>query len=58
MQQGDIVSVLLGGHTPFTLRPKDTGEYTFIGEAYVDGIMDGEALLCISADQYEEFVLR
>ena len=58
MQSGDIVCVFLGGDTPFILRPKDTGEYTFIGEAYVDGIMDGETLLGILADKYEEFVLR
>jgi hypothetical protein len=39
----DIVCILLGGDMPFILRPK--GSYhTFIGECYVHGIMDGEAL--------------
>jgi hypothetical protein len=39
----DIVCVLLGGNMPFILRPKGS-YYTFIGECYVHGIMDGEVL--------------
>lgn len=40
---GDKVYVLLGGEMPFVLRPKDS-HFLFRGEAYVHGIMDGEAL--------------
>lgn len=35
--------VILGADVPFVLRPYDDG-YELIGEAYVQGIMDGEAL--------------
>ena len=49
---GDRICVLSGGRMPYVLRPchKKTGEdvsdsleYTFIGDAYVHGLMDGEA---------------
>ena len=39
----DKVYVLLGGDMPFVLRPKNK-HFLFRGEAYVHGIMDGEAL--------------
>ena len=42
-QVGDKVFVLLGGDMPFVLRPKGD-RFLFRGEAYVHGIMDGEAL--------------
>ena len=41
-QVGDKVYVL-GGDMPFLLRPKNN-HFLFRGEAYVHGIMDGEAL--------------
>jgi hypothetical protein len=39
---GDVVVVLYGGNTPYVLRPKGDGEYLFIGQAYIDVIMNGE----------------
>ncbi len=43
IRNGDIVSVLLGGQVPFILRKlEDT--YILIGESYIHGIMNGEAL--------------
>lgn len=45
-RQGDIVTLLLGGDTPLTLRPlSEDGAYTVVGECYVHGFMDGEGLL-------------
>lgn len=42
-QQGDIVSVLFGGCTPFILRKvPGRDQYSLVGEAYVYGIMGGE----------------
>jgi hypothetical protein len=42
-REGDVVCVLLGGCTPFFLRPVEgTHQFTFVGEAYVYGIMGGE----------------
>ncbi|KAI1079949.1 HET-domain-containing protein [Whalleya microplaca] len=44
-QEGDEVFVILGRDTPMVLRPTSSGEYEVIGDCYVHGIMDGEALL-------------
>lgn len=48
MQAGDVVCVLYGGSFPFILREADkdgeSGAYMLVGQAYCDGIMDGEAL--------------
>jgi hypothetical protein len=50
MAVGDVVVVLHGGRTPFLLRPKkgegeDGGEqWALVGECYVHGLMNGEAL--------------
>jgi hypothetical protein len=42
-KEGDVVSVLFGGNTPFLLRKTFSEEtYTLVGEAYVYGIMGGE----------------
>ena len=45
METGDLVCVIFGGKFPFVLRETSSaegGEYRLIGEAYCDGIMDGE----------------
>jgi hypothetical protein len=42
-KDGDCVAVLLGGKTPYILRP-DGEEYRFLGESYVYGIMKGEVM--------------
>jgi hypothetical protein len=43
MQPGDVVTVLRGGPRPLILRKKGDG-YWLLGEAYVHGVMDGEAV--------------
>ncbi|CEJ81587.1 hypothetical protein VHEMI01707 [[Torrubiella] hemipterigena] len=41
---GDIVAVLYGGKVPYILRATETvGEYTFVGECYVEDFMHGQA---------------
>ncbi|KAH6644634.1 heterokaryon incompatibility protein-domain-containing protein [Boeremia exigua] len=40
---GDCVAVMTGGRVPIILRPHD-GYYTVLGDAYIHGIMDGEAI--------------
>ena len=49
LKEGDEIWILNGGRVPLILRPirevlgKDIRpEYTFIGDSYVHGIMDGE----------------
>ncbi|KAJ3481831.1 hypothetical protein NLG97_g7721 [Lecanicillium saksenae] len=47
MEPGDAVVVLYGGVAPFVLRrrgPKSEDGWTLIGECYVHGMMNGEAL--------------
>lgn len=53
MEAGDLIAVLVGGHTPFVLRPTEEKEidsevgvkqcYALDGDCYVHGLMDGEA---------------
>lgn len=43
VRQGDIVALIGGAQVPFVLRRRGNGRYTIVSEAYVDGIMDGEA---------------
>lgn len=64
---GDWICILFGGDVPFVLRKqeqspsqiKPNGEdvWQLIGECYVDGIMDGEALRKVYPDSLETFVL-
>ncbi|GKZ38225.1 hypothetical protein AbraIFM66950_010254 [Aspergillus brasiliensis] len=42
-QEGDLICVLFGCSVPVILRKQDD-HYIFIGECYVHGIMDGEAI--------------
>jgi hypothetical protein len=42
-QVGDQIAILKGGRVPVVLRPLDDGYVQFIGEAYIQGVMDGEA---------------
>lgn len=40
---GDLVSLLPGARVPFILRARSDGRFRLVGEAYVHGIMQGEA---------------
>jgi hypothetical protein len=59
MQPGDIVCVLFGAGVPYILRPQDN-YYRLVGESYVHGLMDGEALELLKEKQLSkaEFELR
>lgn len=50
---GDVVAVLTGGTMPIVLRPHGS-YYTVVGDAYIHGIMDGEALPPSSNLEYFE----
>lgn len=43
---GDHVAIFHGGNVPFVMRevPGGGGEYQLIGECYLDGLMDGQAV--------------
>ena len=53
---GDLCCVLFGATVPFILRKTDReGHYKLIGEAYIHGIMRGEALRLVNSDgSYEQ----
>ena len=51
--KGDLVCILIGGATPFVLRPVGESFYQLIGECYVHGMMDGEAMDHLSNGRYE-----
>ncbi|PYH35828.1 HET domain-containing protein [Aspergillus neoniger CBS 115656] len=57
-QEGDFVCVLFGCSVPVILR-KQGSHYIFIGESYVHGIMDGEAIQMMNEGHLveEEFTL-
>ncbi|KAL8981348.1 MAG: hypothetical protein Q9205_003830 [Flavoplaca limonia] len=42
---GDLVCVILGCHWPLILRPSNNSSHEVVGNCYIDGIMDGGALL-------------
>ncbi|KAH7355251.1 heterokaryon incompatibility protein-domain-containing protein [Rhexocercosporidium sp. MPI-PUGE-AT-0058] len=42
---GDRICVFLGFNTPFVIRPRDGGGYLLVGECYIYGLMNGEALV-------------
>ncbi|EEU35646.1 uncharacterized protein NECHADRAFT_86864 [Fusarium vanettenii 77-13-4] len=44
VRPGDLVALLWRVQSPIILRPRDGGGFTYVGDAYVDGIMHGEFL--------------
>jgi hypothetical protein len=58
MKVGDMIVVLLGGNLPFVLRKSsDDSEYSLVGECYVHGVMDGEAISKKEEKEFEDFIL-
>jgi hypothetical protein len=58
-RRGDIICILFGGRTPFVLRPTLKPHcYTFLGECFVPGIMDGEAIKQWGKEELKSEVLR
>ena len=59
VEKGDLVSVLLGCDMPIVLREYDAGYcLRVIGEAYVHGIMDGEAVRGLTRGQNTRILNR
>lgn len=56
----DKICVLLGCHAPVILRPQPNKRYLLVGDAYIHGLMDGEALSEPSTMKrgVQRFVLR
>lgn len=43
-RKGDVICILFGCSVPTLLRPRSADSYEFVGECYLDGFMNGEAL--------------
>lgn len=54
-QTGDIVCVLSGGDVPYVLREKDIGNWEFVGECSLHGMMDGQGF---AGKSTEEFIIH
>ena len=58
--RGDRIAAFHGGHCLYLIRPLPHREdaYTFIGECYVDGLMDGACLEVCKQDDKPARLLR
>jgi hypothetical protein len=43
-RKGDLLFILIGCSVPVVLRRRSENSYSFVGEAYIHGFMDGEAV--------------
>lgn len=55
-QVGDSVCIFRGAGVPYVVRRQATGKCKLVGEAYVDGVMDGEAVAAAPAFETIELV--
>ena len=56
-QPGDIISLMRGSPVPVIIRPSQQGNsYLMIGQCYIHGIMDGEAV-ARKEDQFQRIEL-
>jgi len=44
VREGDLIALFLGAQVPFVVREVASDVYILVGECYVHGIMDGEAM--------------
>ncbi|KAF2143986.1 uncharacterized protein K452DRAFT_306631 [Aplosporella prunicola CBS 121167] len=51
-REGDSVCIILGAQVPFVLRKSEQGTYRIVGECYVYGIMDGEAVHGLGEEEF------
>jgi len=55
VRKGDQIAIIFGCTTPICIRPSPTtGYFQVLGEAYVQGLMEGEALEFLKEGQCEE----
>lgn len=48
---GDSIAIIFGCSTPLIIRPTPLGHFHVVGEAYVHGLMDGEARSLLKSGQ-------
>jgi len=52
VKDGDLIAIIFGCSTPIVIRPYRR-YYRVLGEAYVQGLMDGEAIGALEAGKYQ-----
>lgn len=57
VQPGDLITILKGAQVPMILR-RENDHYLLVGEAYVDGIMDGEGITNIGSDGWQSITIK
>jgi hypothetical protein len=56
---GDTICIFKGGRAPFVVRPVGKGYYHLVGECYIHGIMNGQAMTRPDLESLErEFWIR
>ncbi|KAF3016483.1 hypothetical protein E8E14_009765 [Neopestalotiopsis sp. 37M] len=50
-RKGDLIAIIFGCSTPLIIRPTSWGQFRIVGEAYVHGLMQGEALTLLETKQ-------
>lgn len=58
IRPGDLVCVLFRCSVPVILREKASSTYDFVGESYIHGKMDGEALATMDEDMISRSTVR
>ncbi|PMD30290.1 HET-domain-containing protein [Hyaloscypha variabilis F] len=53
IESGDVIAAFCGADRLFVLRPTGGGRYRLVGDAYVDGLMFGEAYEGVNADEVD-----
>ncbi|KAI1774094.1 heterokaryon incompatibility protein-domain-containing protein [Hypoxylon cercidicola] len=51
---GDEVFILKGSNVPLLLRPNGDNTYRLVGDCYISGFMDGEAMNGLETGEYQE----
>lgn len=55
-EPGDVVSVLFGGEVPYILRADGTESLSFVGESYIHGLSNGQAIDAWKNGEFREQV--
>ncbi|KAI0855014.1 HET domain-containing protein [Xylaria cubensis] len=56
-QPGDLIFVIFGGGVPYILRKQQSG-FLFVGESYIHGLMNGEAVQAWQRDELAEEIIE
>jgi hypothetical protein len=58
LRNWDRIAILFGGRVPYALRSTGSGQFKFLGECYVHGIMNGEAIEMLKKGQFNKQTFR